>query len=376
MKHYYLISTAGYPNFGDEQIVRNWLAFFKKNHAHDQITLDVPFPARSSLLFKDEFPNINFVDTIWNLIYAGDDAGATLEDPVTLIHLLEGDAPRDFMGIENMKSADEIHLLGGGYFTTDRPEFNRTYLFFPILTYLKSLNPSLKLITHGLGLTPISNNYKIELETNYLSEFNYVGVRDKESAKIKGTTLELDDVFMSHKLNALRIDDQKDNPDILLVLKPINDQEKLKVFLNQLIQYLETEKNKNKTIGILEFMVPIDNWLFFEPYLNAIPTIKQRLTFFGFWDIWTKGIPYKKDQEWIVSRFHAHLIGSILKVKGSIFIESDQYYQTKQQSLLELGTGWQLIENDPTFNIKPSRNKLFTTQIALKIATKLSRMNK
>lgn len=375
MTHYYLISTAGYPNFGDEQIVRTWLAFFLKYHPTDQITLDSPFSARSSLLFKDEFPNMNFVDTIWNLSYSGSNGGADLENTHILINLMNGGSPRDFMGIEYMKSADEIHILGGGYFTTEILEFTRTYLFFPILTYLKKIQPNIKLKANGLGLTPISSEYQTQLENRYLPLFDYVGVRDKDSATIKGTTLELDDVFVSRKLNAIKINENNDNPDILLILKPIENRDQLDIFIHQLIQYLEMDENKSKTIGILEFMVPMDNWLFFEPYLNDFPELKKRLKFFGFWDIWTKGLPYKKNQEWITSRFHAHLIGSILKIKGSIFVENNKYYKTKHQSLLNLGTGWQLIQNDPTFKIKPSRNKLFNSQLTLKIVSKFKHMN-
>lgn len=33
----YLISTAGYPNFGDEQIVRTWLKFYRENFPDDQL---------------------------------------------------------------------------------------------------------------------------------------------------------------------------------------------------------------------------------------------------------------------------------------------------------------------------------------------------
>ena len=66
---YYLVSTAGFPNFGDEQIVRTWLTIFRQKNPSAKIILDVPAASRSQFLFKEEFDNLMIVDTLWNVIH-------------------------------------------------------------------------------------------------------------------------------------------------------------------------------------------------------------------------------------------------------------------------------------------------------------------
>ena len=101
----YLISTAGYPNFGDEQIVRTWLKFYRENFPDDQFILDVPFPARASFLFQDELPHVQFVDTIWNLVYLAHDQQLTLENESEVSAILHGGDPRNNVPIAEVPDA-------------------------------------------------------------------------------------------------------------------------------------------------------------------------------------------------------------------------------------------------------------------------------
>ncbi|GAK31457.1 hypothetical protein WOSG25_100230 [Weissella oryzae SG25] len=372
---YYLISTAGYPNFGDEMIVRTWLKYFKIHHPEAKVTLDVPFPARAQFLFANDFENIIFVDTVWNAIYKAESDGASLTNPEKLFEALEGNDPRNSAGINHLMNAQSIHLLGGGYFSVDQDVFTRTYLFFPLLKYVKDHNPQVKLFATGLGLTPISSLYADCLAEKYVPVFDYFGVRDQESAKINGTQYEVDDVFMAKKLDALKLNVSDDNPDILLSISSFSSMDDEQNFIAKLIKFLERPENQTKKIGVLEAMIPDDNWLFFSDVWNDFPDIKARLKFYGFWDIWQKGIPYKKDQLWVTTRFHYHLVGALLGVKGTAVLLGDDYYATKHNSLSKIGTGWQILALDSQTDIKPTSSKMGLKLLQLKIDAKMRRID-
>lgn len=219
MSKRYLISTAGFPNFGDEQIVRTWLKFYQDECPNDQIILDVPFPARASFLFQGEFDNIQFVDTIWNLVYLANANGLTLKNEREVSAILHGGDPRNNVPIREMLESDKIHILGGGYFSTEHDEFSYTYLFFMMLALIKQDKPEIELLATGVGLTPI-NDEIVKAIGQYTAAFSYLGVRDQPSLIVPNTTFEPDDVVMSLHLNAFKLDENSDNPDILLSIQP------------------------------------------------------------------------------------------------------------------------------------------------------------
>jgi hypothetical protein len=340
-KTYYLISTAGYPNFGDEQIVRTWLSFFRKYDPNAQVILDVPFASRAGMLFRDEFANLQIVDTLWNMIDLLDVTHADLADLNRHKDLLTGGDPRNTLGIRLIESADVIHILGGGYFDVTNRDFQRTYHLFPMLAAAKSLHPDVRLIATGIGLTPISEIVQAAIEPS-LAVFDHVGVRDTASAEVAGTTLEADDVFMSAGLNALRLNVRNDSPDILLSLQPMDDDIR-DSFVALLVAFLRQPEHQTKRVGVIEAMVPEDNWPYISQAFDNAPDVKDRMTFYSFWDIWRRGLPVKPKQQWVTTRFHMHLVGALLGYKGTAVSVGSTYYNTKHQSLLNVGTGWQFL---------------------------------
>lgn len=359
MSKRYLISTAGFPNFGDEQIVRTWLKFYQDECPNDQIILDVPFPARASFLFQGEFENIQFVDTIWNLVYLANAKGLTLKNEPEVSAILHGGDPRNTVPIREMFESDKIHILGGGYFSTEHDEFSYTYLFFMMLALIKQDKPEIELLATGVGLTPI-NDEIVKAIGQYTAAFSYLGVRDQPSLIVPNTTFEPDDVVMSLHLSAIKLHENSDNPDILLSIQPFKTSALSHEFLRLLIEYLRQPRNRTKKIGILEAMVPEDNWLFFSNALQAYPDIQSRVVFFDFWTIWQQGMPVKPGQEWISTRFHYHLIGALLGYKGTAIGSGSPYYAVKHTSLIDLGTSWQyiLLEEGNTPSIQPKFHQL------------------
>jgi hypothetical protein len=339
---HYLISTAGYPNFGDEEIVRTWLAFFRKYDPTSRVILDVPFASRAGLLFHHEFADLQIVDTTWNMVDFLTVTNVGLTDFKRHREILTGDDPRNTLGIRLLTGADTIHLLGGGYFDVTNPDFKRSYHFFPLLGAVKALNADVHLFASGLGLTPIDEETVAALAT-YTGDFDRVGVRDDASLVVAGTVLEPDDVFMSSNLGSLALNQRDDNPEILLSVQPI-DQASRAGLVDQLLAFLRLPDNAAKEIAVIEAMVPDDNWLYFSRALDEAPDVKDRMRFYSFWEVWQRGLPVRPGQVWVTTRFHLHLVGALLGYKGTAISVGSDYYNTKHQSLLTVGTGWQYFD--------------------------------
>lgn len=330
---YYLVSTAGFPNFGDEQIVRTWLTIFRQKNPSAKIILDVPAASRSQFLFKGEFDNLTIVDTLWNVIHFLAHKQIKLDDVQGVKDVLLHGDPRNREGLDLFLSADQIQLLGGGYFTTSNVDFVNTYYFFPIFAAKKELATDTKVYGTGLGLTPIAEETQKMLEST-TGVFDYLGVRDVESSKVANTTLELDDVYVSKMLEALKLDTREDNPDILIDLQDISDNTHRQQIVKEITDFLNTEENVGKTVGILEALVPEDNWPYFSDAFNDVINKDERFSFFNFFHLWHQGLPNKEKQTWISTRFHFHLIGGILLNHPGVAINiGNDYYATKHLSL-------------------------------------------
>ena len=50
---FYLVSTAGHPNYGDEVITRAWLDYLAERFPRSTVWLDCPHPGRAAHLFAD-----------------------------------------------------------------------------------------------------------------------------------------------------------------------------------------------------------------------------------------------------------------------------------------------------------------------------------
>lgn len=65
--------------------------------------------------------------------------------------------------------------------------------------------------------------------------------------------------------------------------------------------------------------------------------------FYPFADVWEKGLPVSGDQVWISTRFHMHMAAAAAGAGGVALAVNQDYYVTKHQSLIDLGSGWTLV---------------------------------
>lgn len=84
--------------------------------------------------------------------------------------------------IRFFRNLDIIHYIGGGYFNTRLPWGTQLLVYELFFTTMaKLINPKLQIIGTGLGIGPITTSLYKLLFKEFIKNFNYIFVREKES---------------------------------------------------------------------------------------------------------------------------------------------------------------------------------------------------
>lgn len=86
---------------------------------------------------------------------------------------------KNFLFFRNL---DIVHYIGGGYFNTRLPWGMQLLVYESYFLIIgKLINPELQIIGTGLGIGPITHNFYKVLFKNFIKQFNFIFVREKES---------------------------------------------------------------------------------------------------------------------------------------------------------------------------------------------------
>lgn len=333
MERIYLVSAAGFPNYGDEFITLVWLKFLAKSHPEAQVWVDCLNPGHAQLLFSQVHPNVHFVNTLWQLIK---DVNKKEKDPQRatnyISYLLKNDTEtKEYLGIELLKTVDSLHFLGGGYVNT---VWRDHYLLLQLASAFKKLNPDLRLFGTGLGLYPI-DQHALPFVKKSLKTFDSLSVRDEASAKIAGIPLGYDDAFLG--LGDEFFDDRPaDSARVFISLQQdvIGRNEAAIPKIAEML--ISSGVEPDEPIQIFEALPPDDNWSverFTESWFGEVSLLP-------FYQIWDKGFPRISNGVWASSRFHMHLLAASQGMRGIGLVFDNRYYQNKHRSLFDLKTGW------------------------------------
>jgi polysaccharide pyruvyl transferase WcaK-like protein len=355
----YLVSTAGLPNFGDEFITRTWLRYLAEKEPHGEVWLDCSNPGHAALLFNGIHPHLHIVNTLWQLVWNSSHLLEDLPKATELIRhwITEKGTPREDLGIDLLTKMDSIHFLGGGY-VNDLWKAN--LLLFTAADSVKKQNPSLTLFTTGLGLSPLSGE-NLTLFRESLTNFQYVGVRDSESAKAAQTSIGFDDAFLALSQENYTWNTQYPRSRAFICLQ----QDVIGKYENSVSTILSSLRDsgvdEDETLTLVEAIPPDDSW--------SLPSFQEQwpgeVELLPFTYLWNIGFPTGEDVIWASSRFHMHLLGAASGARGINLQSGNSYYQNKHASLLRLGTGWN------TLSLQESEKKVAakTTDFAAKAAT-------
>lgn len=365
----YLISPAGYPNYGDELIARVWLRHLARARPHALVVLDCPSPGQAALMLRDDHPDIVFVDTLWKLaIYAADPDRDDGPDPATpWIWVAQaattlGVAPRLADGVDLFRRAASVHLLGGGYLNHVWPQHVSLTAAAAELTRATGA-PA---YASGQGLIPLLDEPARSALLDAARTFTVFDVRDAASADalagIPGRRQTGDDAWLAVGGTAppqtgppRRPEAESADGVTLCIQSDLTDDftafgatglDALTLFVRETLDAWDVP---GEAITVVEGIPGFD--------LEVPTRLGDRLdgaTVVPFIDIWRAGLPVGRGNTWISTRFHPHLIAAAAGDSGVGVVGRPDYYATKHLSLVAAGSRWTIVENPEEVPARPT----------------------
>lgn len=364
-KDLYLVGAGGGPNFGDDLIGRVWVEYLTKKYPNRTIWLDTRNAGVTAGYFS-KYKNVKAVDTFWKLRNLSASAGENIEDRIEWLNkkIKHLGTPKYDIHLKNIeKNVESIHFVGGGYVNS---MWSANLLLFAQAAFLKEKNLSIKVYITGAGLTPTSDNFS-HMFKKITKTFDFIEGRDSQTAKELNVTKGIDDVWMSFsdkfqdnkpvwKRNAV-------NPNIMLLIQKDFNSGKEQSLLETAVDIIRHQPNfsSDTTIGVAEAIPAKDYWVF--------PAVKKEfpdnnISFYSFQNLWENGFPAGENTTWITTRFHYHLIGSSFGSRGIVLTTGSKYYDVKHMSLINNGTGWNIMNIDNVSSYQATKNNEWQQNVA------------
>jgi hypothetical protein len=326
---FYLISSAGVPNYGDELITRAWLDWLHENHPGVPVWLDCIEPGRAFHLFRSAHPLLHTTNTLWHLVLSG--AGMALDEGTAHVSRIirELGSPRFDAGLRDLREVRSLHLLGGGYLNSVWPH---QLLLLPALVALRGAT-GIPLFATGQGVEPLDSHAR-DRAAEWSRAFDVFETRDARGAALIGAVEGIDDAFLSFT-NSRSLYSAGGSPDLMLLLQgDFGGADNATALVDGVCAYIERH-DAQASVGVVESLPPDDSWIL--PRLTERGIIPVHYPFLRIWD---EGLPARSGQAWLSTRFHFHLMAAAAGAEGVVLNLNDAYYGAKHRALLDLGTGW------------------------------------
>jgi hypothetical protein len=335
----YLIGTAGHPNYGDELITAGWLRQLARTAPDAAVWLDTPRPGQSAVLFDGIHPGLRCVDTLFHACWNAptDDPGET----IAFGHRVIGEPgllPREATAVEMLEHVDLVHIIGGGYVNHIWPH----HLALVGAAQGIAARYGARTAMTGAGLTPLVPGSAGPLGAALL-HFDVVDVRDEASHVairnlVPHATKSGDDAFLA--LDGGQVFGSEGAVGTMLCIQSDLVQLPLPDLADYVVRTLQAWGVDHEPVTLVECLPPDD--------ALVMPLLEQHLPelrLLPFSQLWRSGFPAGPGQRWISTRFHAHLVAATAGAWGVAIPVSQDYYRTKHDSLLQLGSGWALAQD-------------------------------
>jgi hypothetical protein len=339
---YYLISPAGMGNYGDELIAITWLRYMADVAPDAEVIVDCLRPEEARRRMADLHPHVRFTDTLWQAcirIGSADvhEVASTIrgavDDPGCAFDLAEG--------LDTLRRADIVHIVGGGYVNSIWPAL----IGLPAGAAAAVRHSGGRAVMTGQGLCPTAAG-SVALIRELSGHFDVIDVRDDPSAELLGleqVTQTGDDVYLGLGSHLHRTGESAP-PVMVSVQSQLSDveAEPLLLFLAEVLRFWRASD-----VGLLECMPEEDSEIL-DLAEKILPVCRR----YEAQDVLANGLPVLPDQVWLSTRFHPHLVAAAGGAGGvALDIKSD-YYGTKHASLIKAGSGWSLL-SEPRIPAKP-----------------------
>jgi polysaccharide pyruvyl transferase WcaK-like protein len=361
---YYLVSTAGIPNLGDELIAATWLKYLAETEPDAEVVLDCIDPSSVAAPLAGIHPRLRTTSTLWQICFRNWSEGvrtqgiaeAMVRDPSRAGDLAEG--------VELLRRADVVHLTGGGFLNGIWPAF--VGLLAGIATATE-ISGGISAAT-GIGLCPTVGGSG-ELVTGLASRFDVVDVRDEPSAALLGGSgsQSCDDVFLHP--DAWFREPGADVPEVMVSIQSTRPPATL--FPPPSVQGRQASASERedqaraarsdqgmrmlievvaktlaewgvRDIGLIECWPDADRTAW-DLAGELAPNIRR----YTLREVLHEGLPAASGQTWLSTRFHPHLFAAAAGASGVAINLMKGYYDTKHGSLIQQGSGWDLAHYRP-----------------------------
>ncbi|WP_237741737.1 polysaccharide pyruvyl transferase family protein [Tsukamurella sp. 1534] len=359
----YLVSLAGHPNYGDELVLRTWLRHLARVRPEASVVVDVAHLGEAGLLFAGDHPHAVFVDTLWRLArFAADEpdelGGRTPQDWVALAATELGVAPGLAEGVDHLRRADSVHILGGGFVNALWPQW------LPVVSAVAEVSrrTGARASASGLGLLPLPDGGDLARLRSDARGFAVFDVRDDASFAaldgVPGRSFTGDDVWLGtdpEPDTAPAGEDAGAGGGVALCIQSdlsedfawdgATGTEALAAFL---VATLDAWDVPGDQVTVVEGIPGFD---YTVPKLMGDRLDGAR--FVPFLDVWREGLPVGDGLTWISTRFHPHLVAAAAGDSGVAVVPKPDYYGIKHGSLVAAGSRWTMVDGAAAVPARP-----------------------
>lgn len=401
----YLVAPAGHPNHGDEQLLAGWLRYLRHRLPGTPVVVDCHTPGQAAVLHHAEHPDVLFTDTLWRLAgeyagfepsAAGADSDVTAAPAAAAVAFCRqavadlGVRPALASGIELLRSASIIHLIGGGYVNDQWPHHLGVVAGAAEAGRLADAT----VVATGQGFTPCADVGPL---ADALAGFDLVTVRDAASRHLLAGTdapvhLVGDDGWLSLAggggIEAGDHPVYSDDPHAArdLVLCAQSDLAEPEVIAEAVARILAAWKIPGERITVVESIPGGDRVVWdlvcaradaasAADAVSAVDAAADAGTvgggdddevgralaglqlpmarFVPFQELWATGLPARSGQAWLTTRFHPHLFAAARGASGVALRSGSAYYDVKHASLADAGSPWVTVNAHDVVVVDP-----------------------
>ena len=364
----YLVAPAGHPNHGDEQLLAGWLRFLRFARPGTPVVVDCHTPGQAAVLHHAEHPDVIFTDTLWRLASEHSDAA----EVVAFCRRAVGDLgvrPALASGVDLLRGASVVHLIGGGYVNDQWPH----HLGVVAAAGEAGRAAGARVVATGQGFVPCADAGRL---ADALRDFDLVAVRDAASAELlAGTSVPVrhvaDDgwlaLYASAGVDAGGHPVYSADPDACrdLVLCAQSDLVEPEALADAVARILAEWKLPGERVTVVESIPGGDRVVWDEVCARAVAASVAgagggggedgdddevgraladldlpRARFVPFQELWATGLPVRPGQVWLTTRFHPHLFAAARGASGVAIRSGSAYYDVKHGSLAAAGSPW------------------------------------
>lgn len=331
----YLVAAAGYPNYGDELIAAQWLRYLARSEPEAEVWVDCHNPGGAQLLFQGLHPNVHFVDTLWQLGWAApsDDPEEIADFTRRAVQRPGFGMPRRSLGIELLHRVDSFHAVGGGYLTAIWPR----HLSILAAGATLAEDFDVRCAATGLGLMPAPG--EPSLLDKLAAGYDVLDVRDAESRALfsrQDVSVSGDDTLIDM---GEHLYDRHESTSLMLSFQTDLVDAGLEAIVDSTLRTVEAWGVDSSKIGYVEAIPKVDR-LVYDMLQPSLPDMR----FYPFSEVWREGLPARRGQRWLTTRYHVHLLAAAAGAWGVAFPVKPGYYDVKHQSLIKAGSRWSLAE--------------------------------